>query len=304
MFTCNQINEIRKKLSLLGAKDTQFPEASKLDGNEIVVIVQNGENRKTTISTIVGLLSGVSVDSNEDFINISRSNTGNLTLATAVTKVDLHNRNIGQVITFKESDGVWATYQFTGSSLDDWSTTSLWKNITGSGDSGISGIDELKSQVETNAEDISVLSDEIERHNASILNLGTDVSKLKDKDIETSSSLSELTTRVDTLKSQADTNTSNISSLNTKVSTNTSSINSLNTEVASLKTKNTTITNSLSALSTRVDNNTSAISSLNTEVTALSDSLDAITTKVKVLTQEEYSLLDTPDPNTIYFIRG
>lgn len=301
MFTRNQIEEIKKKLIIFGTKDTQFPDAHKLSGDEIIAIVQDGENRKTPLSLIVELLSDISVGPNDDFINVSKDTTEIITLNTAVSKVDINNRKLGQVITFKDSASSWATYQFTGSSLDDWSTTSLWKNITGSGESGI---DELKSQVETNAEDISVLSDEIERHDVSILNLSTDVSKLKDKDTETSSSLSELTTRVDTLKSQADTNTSKIASLNTKVSTNTSSINSLNTEVASLKTKNTTITNSLSALSTRVDNNASAISSLNTEVTALSDSLDAITTKVKVLTQEEYSLLDTPDPNTIYFIRG
>ena len=53
------------------------------------------------------------------------------------------------------------------------------------------------------------------------------------------------------------------------------------------------------ALTTRVDDNTSGIRSLNTQVNALSNSLDAITNKVKVLTQEEHSLLDTPDPNTI-----
>ena len=218
MFTRDQIEEIKKKLIMLGTKDTQFPDAHKLNGEEIIAIVQDGENKKIPLSSII----------NDDFINVSKDTTEILTLSTAVSKIDINNRKLGQVITFKDSANSWAIRQFTGSSLDNWNDISLWKSI--------SGIDELKSQVETNAENISVLSDEIERHNASILNLNTDVSKLKDKDIETSSSLSELTTRVDTLKSQADTNTSNISSINTEVSTlqskvdeNTTSISQINT---------------------------------------------------------------------------
>ena len=197
MFTRDQIEEIKKKLIMLGTKDTQFPDAHKLNGEEIIATVQDGENKKIPLSSII----------NDDFINVSKDTTEILTLSTAVSKTDTNNRKLGQVITFKDSANSWAIRQFTGSSLDNWNDISLWKSI--------SGIDELKSQVETNAEDISVLSDEIERHDASILNLNTDVSKLKDKDIETSSSLSELNTKVDTLKSQADTNTSNIESLNT-----------------------------------------------------------------------------------------
>lgn len=173
---------------------------------------------------IGGLLSGTS--SNDDFINVSGENLETLTLSSAISKVDTSIRKLGQVITFRDSATSWATYQFTGSSLNDWSTTSLWKSI--------SGVDELKSQV--------------------------------------------------------DTNTSNISNLNT--------------EVSGLKTNETSIFGSLTALTTRVDDNTSGIRSLNTEVSALSDSLDAITNKVKSLTREEYSLLENPDSNTIYFIRG
>lgn len=233
MFTRNQIEEIKSKLIMLGTKDTQFPDTHKLNGEEIIAIVQDGENKKIPLSSII----------NDDFINVSKDTTEILTLSTAVSKIDTNNRKLGQVITFKDSANSWAIRQFTGSSLDNWNDISLWKSI--------SGIDELKFQVETNAEDISVLSDEIERHDASILNLNTDVSKLKDKDTETSSSLSELTTRVDTLKSQADANTSNISSLNTEVSAlqskvaeNTTSISQINTTLeehtASINAKITT----------------------------------------------------------------
>lgn len=232
MFTRDQIEEIKKKLIMLGTKDTQFPDAHRLNGEEIIAIVQDGENKKIPLSSII----------NDDFINISKDTTEILTLSTAVSKIDTNNRKLGQVITFKDSANSWTIRQFTGSSLDNWNDISLWKSI--------SGIDELKSQVESNAEDISVLSDKIERHDASILNLNTNVSKLKDKDIETSSSLSELDTKVDTLKSQADTNTSNISSLNTDVS----------------------------ALQSKVDENTTSISQINTELNNKNDEIAQINT--------------------------
>lgn len=239
MFTRDQIEEIKKKLIMLGTKDTQFPDAHKLNGEEIIAIVQDGENKKIPLSSII----------NDDFINVSKDTTEILTLSTAVSKIDTNNRKLGQVITFKDSANSWAIRQFTGSSLDNWNDISLWKSI--------SGIDELKSQVETNAEDISVLSDEIERHDASILNLNTDVSELKDKDIETSSSLSELNTKVNTLKSQADTNTSNISSLNTEVST----------------------------LQSKVDENTTSISQINNSIADHEESIAQINTKLEEHTE-------------------
>ena len=243
MFTRDQIEEIKKKLIMLGTKDTQFPDAHKLNGEEIIAIVQDGENKKIPLSSII----------NDDFINVSKDTTEILTLSTAVSKIDINNRKLGQVITFKDSANSWAIRQFTGSSLDNWNDISLWKSI--------SGIDELKSQVETNAENISVLSDEIERHDASILNLNTDVSKLKDKDIETSSSLSELNTRVNTLKSQADTNTSNISSLNTEVST--------------LQSKVDENTTSISQINTELDNKNDEIAQINNTLAEHTESINA-----------------------------
>lgn len=49
MFTTNQIEELRKKLQLEGAKDTSFPDASAIKGNEILALVQEGVNKKMTM---------------------------------------------------------------------------------------------------------------------------------------------------------------------------------------------------------------------------------------------------------------
>ena len=213
---------------------------------------------------IGGLLSGTS--SNNDFINVSGENLETLTLSSAISKVDTSIRKLGQVITFRDGATSWVTYQFTGSSLNDWSTTSLWKNITGSGESGVG---ELKSQVDTNTADIA------------------------------------------SLKADVSSNAQDIGSLDDEINKNSASINSLQSSVTTLETREALTTDAINGLKTKVSDltsqvntNTSNISNLNTEVNALSDSLNAITNKVKVLTREEYSLLDTPDPNTIYFIRG
>ena len=215
---------------------------------------------------IGGLLSGTSTSSNNDFINVSGENLETLTLSSAISKVDTSIRKLGQVITFRDSATSWATYQFTGSSLNDWSTTSLWKNITCSGESGVG---ELKSQVDTNTADIA------------------------------------------SLKADVSSNAQDIGSLDDEINKNSASINSLQSSVTTLETREALTTDAINGLKTKVSDltsqvntNTSGIRALNTEVSTLSNSLDAITNKVKVLTQEEYSLLESPDSNTIYFIRG
>ena len=259
---------------------------------------------------IGGLLSGTS--SNNDFINVSGENLETLTLSSAISKVDTSIRKLGQVITFRDGATSWATYQFTGSSLNDWSTTSLWKSIAGSGvnelksqvDTNTADIASLKADVSSNAQDIGSLTDEINRNSANINSLQSSVTTLETREALTTDAIDGLKTKVSDLTSQVNTNTGNITSITSQVNTNTSNISNLNTEVSGLKTNETSIFDSLTALTTRVDDNTSGIRSLNTEVNALSDSLDAITNKVKSLTKEEYSLLENPDSNTIYFIRG
>ena len=55
MFTKNQIQEIGRKLGLLGKKDTDFEDAKlPLSGEEYVVLVQNGKNVKTKVKNLGG----------------------------------------------------------------------------------------------------------------------------------------------------------------------------------------------------------------------------------------------------------
>ena len=219
---------------------------------------------------IGGLLSGTS--SNDDFINVSGENLEVLTLSSAISKVDTSIRKLGQVITFRDGATSWATYQFTGSSLNDWSTTSLWKSIAGSGvdelkskvDTNTADIASLKADVSSNAQDIGSLTDEINRNSANINSLQSSVTTLETREALTTDAINGLKTKVSDLTSQVNTNTGNITSITSQVNTNTSNISNLNTEVSDLKTNDTSLTNSLTALTTRVDDDTSSIRSLNT----------------------------------------
>lgn len=234
MFTRDQIEEIKKKLVAFGTKDTQLLDAHKLDGNEIVAIVQDGENRKIPLSSIIGLLSDISVTPNDDFINISKDTTGILTLDTAVSKVDINNRKLGQVITFKDSTNSWAIRQFTGSSLDNWRDTSLWKNIA--------GIDELKSQADTNTSNISSLNTEVSTLQSKVDVNTTSISQINNTIAGHEESIAQINTKLSE-------HTSNISNLGSAIEKNTSDIknvsDTVDAQAARLDDVDTTLDNAL-----------------------------------------------------------
>lgn len=53
-FTKAQIEEIRKQLATMGVRDTDLPDVTApLSGNELVAIVQNGENRKVGVRKLI-----------------------------------------------------------------------------------------------------------------------------------------------------------------------------------------------------------------------------------------------------------
>lgn len=127
MFTRDQIEEIRMKLQLTGRKDTSFPEAGSLKGEETVAIVQNGENRRLSVRDLIHTLGVFTLS---DFVNVSKSDEDSYTLGDAVALVPIASRKAGQVITFMDSaTGDWSIYQFKGKSAVYWSDLDLWDNI-------------------------------------------------------------------------------------------------------------------------------------------------------------------------------
>lgn len=137
MFTSNQIEEIRKKLQLGGVKDTQFPQAEALKGDEILTIVQNRLNRQLSLKDFI---EKIGVYTFSDFLNISKSSEDSYTLEGAIALVSPISRKAGQVITFMDSStGDWAIYQFKGKTASEWFNTELWDNILAKVDSHFKG---------------------------------------------------------------------------------------------------------------------------------------------------------------------
>lgn len=137
MFTSSQIEEIRKKLQLGGTKDTQFPLAGPLKGNETMAIVQQGQNKQLGLKT---LIEKVGMYTMSDFINLSKSSEDSYTLEEVIKLVEPVNRKAGQVITFMDSSaGDWAIYQFKGDTASEWFNLELWDNILAKVDSHFKG---------------------------------------------------------------------------------------------------------------------------------------------------------------------
>lgn len=127
MFTCNQIEEIKRKLQLIGRKDTSFPLADPLNGNEIIAIVQQGQNKQLGLKTLIEKIGKYTTS---DFTNLSKYSEDSYTLGEAIKLVEPINRRAGQVITFMDSStGKWAIYQFKGSTASEWLNLQLWDNI-------------------------------------------------------------------------------------------------------------------------------------------------------------------------------
>lgn len=56
IFTKEQIKELEKRLYMNRVKDSQFPNATDLDGSEFFVIVQDGKNKKISLSDMWNFL--------------------------------------------------------------------------------------------------------------------------------------------------------------------------------------------------------------------------------------------------------
>lgn len=138
MFTSNQIEEIRKKLQLGGTKDTQFPLADSLKGNETVAIIQQGINKQLSIKAFIESVTRWSIS---DFLNISKSSEDSYTLEEVLKIITPINRKAGQVITFKnKKTGDWSIYQFKGESAEDWFNMEYWDDILAKADNHFKGL--------------------------------------------------------------------------------------------------------------------------------------------------------------------
>lgn len=138
-FTQEDYRKIEKWLLANSRKDTDFAgAATPLKGNEILAIVQNGQNMKVSLKDFIDQLFLLGVS---DFVNITdKYGESYLTLSQAIQLIPFRSRKIGQVITFLDDNGEWRLYQFQGERVNQWNNTTLWIDLIAAL-SGISIID-------------------------------------------------------------------------------------------------------------------------------------------------------------------
>ena len=126
-FTKDDYRKIQQYLLSHSVKDSDFPEAVSLTGNETVTILQNDKNRKVRLCDLVRLLFKLN---DFDFINVSsRYNAFGITLSEAVCLIsDTVNIRPGIVITFMNENNEWKLYQFTGN-RNQFNEENLWNDL-------------------------------------------------------------------------------------------------------------------------------------------------------------------------------
>lgn len=129
-FTEEDYKKIEKYLASCGVKDSCLEDAKlPIEGNEKIVIVQNGENRILYIRELIEALSN-SKASLSDLYNVTdHAKEKYINLKQAIELVPYKARKIGQIITFLNPASKWGLYQFQGTSILQWNELSLWSDF-------------------------------------------------------------------------------------------------------------------------------------------------------------------------------
>lgn len=125
-FTQDDYRKIEEWLRTRTVKDSEFPHADPLRGNEDVPIIQDGKNKTLTIDELVKQVAMMELP---DFFNVTTfAKKGNLFLEDAINCIPVEQRKLGLTITFHSAKGHWLIYQFKGTSLNQWSSLNYWRS--------------------------------------------------------------------------------------------------------------------------------------------------------------------------------
>ena len=125
-FTQDDLRKIEEWLRTRTVKDSEFPHADPLRGNEGVPIIQDGKNKTLTINELVKQVAMMELP---DFFNVTTfTKKGNLFLEDAINYTPIEQRKLGLTITFHSAKGHWLIYQFKGTSLNQWSSLNYWRS--------------------------------------------------------------------------------------------------------------------------------------------------------------------------------
>lgn len=122
-LTREQLEQIYDWLQKRTIRDTEFPVASPLNGQEHIPIIQDKANKIMNINELISQLP-------YDFYNITAKQKRDYNCIEDVANdIPVLSRKLGFVVTFRNTVGNWDIYQFTGSSLAQWTHKSCWNNL-------------------------------------------------------------------------------------------------------------------------------------------------------------------------------
>lgn len=145
IFTQEQIDEIKQRLSLSGIKDSELDKLNLLEhpitGKEVIIIVKDGENFRISVEDLYEEFAKYveQSENKEDFFNVSlylgrldpefENAAKPCTLEEAVNACPSYIRRAGQTISFLDfHDMKWKTYQYIGTKDDNWGDITLFEN--------------------------------------------------------------------------------------------------------------------------------------------------------------------------------
>ena len=125
-FTKEDIQKIKDALLSIGIKDTALQETNIISPQDIITIVQNGKNRRTTVLQLLKQLLEIY---SETCINLTDKYGIYIdSLKEAISQIPSRQRKEGLIVTFLDNNKKWKLYQFQGE-LSQFENTSYWKDI-------------------------------------------------------------------------------------------------------------------------------------------------------------------------------
>lgn len=137
MLTEQEEGKVR---DIIGAFDngksvTELNAATTLGDNDVMEVLQGGENKKVPVSVVKeSVNSDVLTDLNKRgvfnvTVSVPLSAGTYYTLSTAIAAVPTASKSLGLDLKFSTSANTWVVYRYKGSDLSGWSTTTNWEQV-------------------------------------------------------------------------------------------------------------------------------------------------------------------------------
>ena len=118
-----------------GKSVTELNAATTLGNNDVMEVLQGGENKKVPVSVVKeSVNSDVLTDLNKRgvfnvTVSVPLTAGSYYTLSTAIAAVPTASKTLGLDLKFSTAANTWVVYRYKGSDLTGWATTTNWEQV-------------------------------------------------------------------------------------------------------------------------------------------------------------------------------